>query len=330
MKTIAPLAVMVTMLASASLVHAHALDPALLELVERTGGTVSVTWKASELRVAGSRLEPVLPDTCRSSGKPAVVNEGSHVVTRWTVDCGTAGLVGGNVGVSGLGTARTDALVRITFADGRVVRRVVRPREPLFRVPDRPGWWQVVGDYGRLGVEHILSGPDHLLFVCGLVLLVVGARPLAAAVTAFTLGHSITLAAAVLGLVRVASQPVELMIALTVLALAVELTRPADPPTFTRSHPWLMAGSFGLLHGLGFAGSLREAGLPDGDVPLALLGFNAGVEVGQLLFVGAVLAVRALFAGLGVMSLRWSRVAVYAMGSLAARWCIERAEFLWL
>jgi len=147
-------------------------------------------------------------------------------------------------------------------------------------------------NYAALGVEHILTGPDHLLFVLGLVLLVAGTRRLLATVTAFTVGHSVTLSLAVLGFARVPPGPTEVLIALSVYALAVELARDARRPTLMRRLPWLVAAGFGLLHGLGFAGALRQAGLPAGDVPLALAAFNAGVELGQLLFIAAVLVVR--------------------------------------
>jgi len=199
----------------------------------------------------------------------------------------------------------------------------------MITVPARPSRLAVLRDYVRLGVEHILTGPDHLLFVFGLLLLVGTPRLLIATATAFTLGHSLTLTAAVLDIVRVPSGPAELMIALTVFVLACELARDAVRPTLMRQFPWAMAGVFGLLHGLGFAGALREVGLPDGDIPLALFSFNVGVEVGQIAFIVVVLALRA---GLRRLPARWPRwaewVPVYGMGTLAAFWCFQRAAAL--
>src|SRR5207249_1146814 len=185
--------------------------------------------------------------------------------------------------------------------------------------------WDVVRGYVTLGIEHILTGPDHLLFVFGLLLLVSASRLLVKTITAFTLGHSLTLSAAALHFANVPSRPIEVLIAASVLTLAVELARDAGRPTMLRRFPWAMAVAFGLLHGFGFAGALAEAGLPPGDVPLALLCFNVGIELGQLAFVGALLAAGALLGRwVPVMAERSARVAVYAMGMLSAFWCFER------
>jgi hydrogenase/urease accessory protein HupE len=327
-RTVAALLLLVAT-ASPHAAAAHALDPALLDLRELPDGTTSVAWRSSALRLAGARPMPVLPPTCRPVQPVETTEDGASVVMRWTVDCRPDGLVGRQLGVEGLGPARIDALVRVALADGRVVRAVARAREPMITVPARPSRLAVLRDYVRLGVEHILTGPDHLLFVFGLLLLVGTPRLLIATATAFTLGHSLTLTAAVLDIVRVPSGPAELMIALTVFVLACELARDAVRPTLMRQFPWAMAGVFGLLHGLGFAGALREVGLPDGDIPLALFSFNVGVEVGQIAFIVVVLALRA---GLRRLPARWPRwaewVPVYGMGTLAAFWCFQRAAAL--
>jgi hydrogenase/urease accessory protein HupE len=192
-------------------------------------------------------------------------------------------------------------------------------------MPARPTRWDVVQGYVRLGIEHILTGPDHLLFVFGLLLLVSASRLLVQTITAFTLGHSVTLSAAALHLASVPSRPIEVLIAASVLTLAVELARDAGRPTLLRRFPWAMAVTFGLLHGFGFAGALAEAGLPPDDIPLALVSFNGGIEIGQLAFVGAVLAAGALAARwLPAATIRSTRFAVYAMGMLSAFWCFER------
>jgi hydrogenase/urease accessory protein HupE len=209
------------------------------------------------------------------------------------------------------------------------VQGVVTAARPSLAVPARPRRWDVVRDYARLGVEHILGGPDHLLFVFGLVLLAGTARRVAATVTAFTLGHSVTLSLAALGLVTVPTAPIEMLIAASVLALAAELAREPDRPTLMRRFPWVMAATFGLLHGLGFAAALAETGLPQGEIPLALFAFNAGIELGQLVFVLVVLAAGRVLRRVPIRLPAWTRhVPVYAMGTLAAFWWWERTAAL--
>ena len=309
--------------------YAHGLGPSLLELREETPGRFQVTWRTPRIQFVGASVAPVLPERCRRV-TPAVEGEPDVSVTlRWVVDCGGEGVVGERVGVDGLGAARTEALLRIALADGRVVERVLRAAEPSLVVPVRPRPLDVFRDYLRYGVEHILSGPDHLLFVFGLLLLVPAARPLVQTITAFTAGHSVTLSLAVLGIATVPSRAVEVVIALTVLVLAVELARTTPSPTFMRRFPWAMSLLFGLLHGLAFAGALAEVGLPSGEIPLALFSFNCGIEVGQLAFVLAVLALGRVVRRLPERLPAWIRqVPVYAMGSLAAFWCFQRTVLL--
>ncbi len=178
-------------------------------------------------------------------------------------------------------------------------------------------------------MEHIVPGPDHLLFVFGLVLLAGRFRKVAATVTAFTVGHSLTLAAAVLGLVALPQAPIEMAIAASVLLLAIELAGDPATPSLIRRWSWAMAGVFGLLHGLGFAAALTGAGLPSTEVPAALVGFNAGIEAGQVVFVALVLAGRRLGEPVWQRLPAWgNRVPVYAMGSVAAFWWIERTAAL--
>jgi len=320
-----PGALLVVVLAIPIAVRAHPLAPGLLELREGADGRTDVGWKMPLARPRGADLEPVLPASCRPLGPRAVAEEGGGVWTRWAVECGTGGLVGQQVGVAGPGSLALGAIVRVTLADGRLVQGVVSPAEPFLTVPPRPRALDVVSGYVHLGVAHILSGPDHLLFVFGLVLLAGTMRRLLETVTAFTVGHSITLTLAALGLVDLPARLIEVAIAASVLALAVELARP-PAPTFVRRRPWTMAVAFGLLHGLGFAAALREAGLPAGEIPLALLSFNLGIEVGQVLFVLGVLALWRAAGDLPGRLPTWARrVPVYGMGSLAGYWWLERA-----
>jgi hypothetical protein len=285
-----------------------------------------VTWKVSAFRAPGVEVRPVLPASCRPHADPATrTEEGGGIVTRWTVNCGPAGLVGERIAIVGLEAAKIDGLVRATLADGRNFQTVLRGREPFTIIPERPQRVDVARAYAALGVEHILTGGDHLLFVFGLLMLVNGIGLLLKTITAFTVGHSVTLSLAVLGYARVPSAPIEVAIAASVLALAVELARDPAAPSVIRRFPWLMALAFGLLHGLGFAGALREVGLPSGEVPLALLAFNCGIEIGQLAFMIVVLTARWVLRRWAVRFPAWAyRVPVYAMGSLAAFWCIDR------
>lgn len=305
---------------------AHALSPALLLLHEHGGGMVDVTWKIPILRLVGADLQAVLPADCPPTAPRTVTEDAESLTSRWTIDCGTAGLIGKRVAVEGLGIAKTDALLRLELADGRALDTVLRPREPALVVPSTEARFRLATRYVALGIEHILTGYDHLLFVFGLLLLAAGTRALVATITAFTLGHSVTLTLAVLDVARVPPAPVEVLIAFSIFVLAVELARPDGIATLMRRRPWLMAAVFGLLHGLGFAGTLRAAGLPPQAIPTALLGFNVGIEIGQLAFVltivAATLALRPALRRLPT----WSRaLPVYAMGSLAACWMIQRA-----
>jgi hydrogenase/urease accessory protein HupE len=303
--------------------NAHPLAPALLELREEPGGQVEVLWKRSSLSVPGSRIEPVVPPDCPALTEPRVEEEGVAVLLRWRIDCGEAGLIGRTVRVDGLGPAKIDTLVRIELADARVIQRVLRRGEPEMIIPAKAGPGTVFVDYLRIGFEHILSGADHLLFVFGLYLLCAGVRPLVQTITAFTVGHSITLSLAALGYANIASGPIEVLIAASVLVLAVELAREKDQPTLMRRYPWPMAALFGLLHGMGFAGALREVGLPTGEIPIALFSFNVGIEIGQLAFVLALALILAPLARRIPVALP-ERAAVYVMGSLAAFWMIQR------
>jgi hydrogenase/urease accessory protein HupE len=313
------------LLGATAVARAHPLAPCVLEVHESAGGRLDVGWKTPLVRPRDALLEPVLPSHCRPLGSRTVTQEGGGEWTRWTVDCAPGGLVGETIGITGPGSLTLAALVRVTLADGRVVQGVLAPSHPSLTIPPHPSAWDVLRDYGRLGVEHILGGPDHLLFVFGLVLLAGTARRLLATVSAFTLGHSVTLTLAALGIVDFPSRVIEAAIAASVLALAVELARRPTAPTLMRRYPWAMATTFGLLHGLGFAGALREAGLPSGEIPVALLSFNAGIEVGQIAFVFAVLALGRLVGRLVERMPPWARrLPVYGMGSLAGYWWLER------
>jgi len=309
---------------------AHRLAPSLLEVRELSPGRIEVLWKTPTLRPAGVDLRPELPEACAALAAPVPGGStgwtGSAATLRWSADCGEAGLVGRSFRVHGLAESRTQALLRLELADGRHLLAVLRGDAPVFVVPEREQPLQVAGDYLGLGFRHILSGLDHLLFVLGLVLLVRSRRILVWTVSAFTVGHSVTLSLAVLGFLGLPSRLVEILIAMSILVLAVELARGEDvPPSPLRRLPWAMAALFGLLHGFGFAGALAEVGLPQAEIPLALLFFNLGIEVGQLVFVAAVLATQWALRPLTAHGPPWfARVPAYGIGSFAAWWCFER------
>jgi hydrogenase/urease accessory protein HupE len=317
-------------LASALQATAHPLAPALLQLEEQPNGEVEVLWKRSSLSVPGSNIQPVVPEACPAKTQPRFEEQGVAVLVRWTIDCSATGLIGQPLRIDGLGPAKIDTLVRISLADGRQIQSVLRRGDPSMVIPERATKGDVFLDYLTIGFEHILSGADHLLFVFGLFLLCSTLGPLIKTVTSFTVGHSITLSLAALGYTNLPSGPIEVLIAASVLALAVELARKTDKETLMRRYPWPVALLFGLLHGMGFAGALREVGLPQGEIPMALFSFNVGIELGQLVFVIGLVAASALLqrvelpARLPVTSARARRLAIYVMGSLAAFWTIER------
>ncbi|MCP3920941.1 MAG: HupE/UreJ family protein [bacterium] len=320
----------ISLLLGAGLARAHPLAPALLELREQGGGRVEVKFKTPAKRLPGTNLVPLLPESCSTTAPPTLEREGTGIVERYAVACNTT-LAGARVGIRGLEASGTDALLRVELADGRHIQSVLRSSEPSVVIPERPSRLGVLRDYVRLGVLHIASGLDHLLFVFGLLVLVAARTgPLLKTVTAFTVGHSVTLSLAVLGFVAFPSGLVELAIAGSIFVLGAELVQaPGQAPGTLRRFPWAMAGAFGLLHGFGFAGALAEVGLPSGEIPLALFAFNVGIELGQLAFIGLVLAAWRLVVRVQVPLPRWSSaLPAYGIGCLAAYWCIERAAGL--
>jgi hydrogenase/urease accessory protein HupE len=305
---------------------AHESRPAYLELRATDATGYAVLWRRPALGEQVLSLQPVLPAHCVPVAERARFAQPDAFVERWQVDCGADGLVGRSIAIDGLPATFTDVLVRLALADGANHTRILRPENPGFIVPTQPSGLEVAGEYGRLGLEHILGGVDHLLFVLALLILVEGVRRLIATVTAFTLAHSLTLGAATIGWVHVPQPPVEAVIALSIALVASEILRArAGRAGITQRRPWIVAFAFGLLHGFGFAGALAEVGLPQNDIPLALLTFNAGVEIGQLLFIGAVLVLVATLRRTRIATPRWlEAVPPYAIGAVAMLWVFER------
>jgi len=303
-------------------VAAHRFAPSLLEVTQLSSTTFNATWKTPLQKVSATPIEPRFPASCEITSTSPWVQEGTGELKQIQLVCPT-GFVGETVSVRGLGQNQSSALLRITLADDIFHQAVFTATEPDFVVPEEGSVGRVALDYTSLGAEHIWAGPDHLLFVMGLLLLVGWNRRLIYTVTAFTLGHSVTLAMVTFGLFDYPVSLVEFMIALSIYVLAVELAR-RSAGAFWRQ-PWWLAGGFGLLHGMGFAGALADTGLPQSNVPLALLFFNVGIELGQLVFIA--LLVLLATTGRRLISERTAALRplpVYVLGALSAMWCIER------
>lgn len=310
---------------------AHRLQPAYLEINEQSAGKFSILWKRPFIGSRPMNIYPQLPSGCSNLTEPVVQTLASGAVERWMVDCSSKGMINETIVIDGLPATQTDTLLRIQLIDGSMHTTVLRPDSPSFLVPAKASKSKVAASYLLLGIEHILGGFDHLLFVLGLMLIVRSTRLLIKTITSFTLAHSVTLAMATLGFVHVQQAPVEAVIALSIIFLATELSKQHRGETgLTTKAPWIVALCFGLLHGFGFAGALTEVGLPQSDIPLALLFFNVGVEVGQLMFVAGVLVVTWM---IKKTKLRWpvwvEQVPAYAIGSLAAFWFIQRTVSFW-
>jgi hydrogenase/urease accessory protein HupE len=304
-------------------VCAHEVRPAYLRIQQKSAESFDLLWRVPARGQLRLGLYVQLPPQCENAGEVRAWQQGGVFVERWTARC-VGGLAGNDIAIDGLSTTLTDVLARYERLDGTTQVARLTPASHTFTVTNAESWRKVAVTYGVLGVEHILLGIDHLLFVLALLLIVSGWRKLIATVTAFTVAHSITLALATLGFVNVPQAPVEAVIALSILFVAVEIVHWSQGREgVTRRKPWVVAFLFGLLHGLGFAGALTEIGLPEQAIPLALLFFNIGVEVGQLLFIGAALVAWSVLRRVSLPEWAW-RLPVYSIGGLAASWTIER------
>lgn len=317
---------------------AHSFAPAVLDVREQAAGVFDVAWKMpgaeSGVLTPGDELvTPQFPEKCRRSD----IDTSAEGPAFWRLDCGPDGLRGAPLFVSGLDGSRVEVIVRISWRDGTAASAILRSGADTFAIPvastvilNGAPASAVLWSYGRVGVERMLFGFDHLMFVLGLLLLVDSWVLLLKTIGAFALAHSLALALTALGVVAVPTAPVEALIALSVVLVALELTRAPDAPaTLTKRYPWAVALAFGLLHGLGFASALTEVGLPSNQVPLALLSFNLGVELGQVLFVAVMMGPLLLFRrSTGSLS-RLRLLPAYAIGALAVASTIERVQRFW-
>jgi hydrogenase/urease accessory protein HupE len=305
--------------------YADELRPGYMEFSQKTASQWKLVWKAPFKTGLTPATQPVLPKGCAVQGDWARELLGNSVMSTAPVFC-TRDVAGQWIGLSGFGSSQTDVLLRVAPLGRPVQAMRLTAAEPLVQITAKSGRWQVAGTYFVTGIEHILFGYDHLLFVISLILLLNGAWTVAKAVTAFTVAHSITLIGTTLGIFGLPQAPVESVIALSIIFLAVEVTK-KEPGQVRLSQriPWVIAFLFGLLHGFGFAGALKEIGLPESDVPVALLTFNLGVEAGQLVIVFTSLILLALLRRYAQPVRKPAlRAITYAIGITASYWFIDR------
>jgi len=320
------LVVLAALLAHLAPAAAHELRPGYLEIRQESAEHYAVRFKVPARGDMRLSLRVRLPADCVNLESPRTERGGGGMIDRLHVSC-PGGLDGREIAIDGLATTYTDVIVRASRSDGTVQSARLTPDRPSFALVASPSWLETAKTYFLLGVEHILGGIDHLMFVLALLLLIHNRWMLLKTITAFTIAHSITLAAAALNWMQVPSAPIEATIALSICFAAAEVVRlEKGELDLANRAPWIMAFAFGLLHGFGFGGALKAIGLPQSDVPVALLTFNLGVEAGQLLFVGAVLALAAVVERMLALRLPWLRnVTAYGIGSVAAVWVIQRA-----
>ncbi|MGI9457451.1 MAG: HupE/UreJ family protein, partial [Aeoliella sp.] len=297
---------------------------------EREPGYYDVQWLVPALGEMSLPIQPVFPECMKPVGPPSAHAAPGAILQYFSFKTDGAPIAGETILIDGLAGVQIDVLLRIQLANGDRHSIILRPKSPSFVIPERATKGAVSWSYLKMGVEHIIGGIDHLLFVLALVIIVPNRWMLLKTITAFTVAHSITLALASLGLVNVPSGPTEAVIALSIVFLAVEIVHSRRGKfSLAERYPWVVAMTFGLFHGLGFAGALSEVGLPQHEIPLALLMFNVGVELGQIAFVMVILlllaCIRILFRAfpkVGPVAKR--QLVPYVIGCVAAFWTIER------
>lgn len=306
--------------------QAHRFAPSALDVRALPNGEISVVWKTPAQATSNIPMLPVLPAGCSVASETPWFPEGTGKVLRQQWQCEGESLEGLPLSVSGLAANQSSAVVSVRPQPEVFFQEVLTVSEPVFVVPSQRSLMETAGHYLWLGAEHIAIGVDHLFFVAGLLLLVSWGKRLVYTITAFTVGHSITLALVSLGIVTNPEALIEWLIAVSIWALAYELSKP-DKQSRLWKHPWYLAGAFGLLHGMGFAGALAETGLPQVHLPTALLFFNVGIEVGQLIFVALLTVVGVVVSR--ISSASWLKLApVYVLGAVSTFWVLERTGAL--
>jgi len=321
---------LVGLAALAPLALAHEARPAYLEIKETAPGRFDVLWRTPVLSGMPLPVSLKLPAGVRDLREPIVQELAGSLLERRAIEFAAGDPAGNRIEIVGLQATITDVVVRVEMADGRKWTTIVRPSQPWVEIAASQEWTDLTAAYVAHGIRHICFGVDHLLFVLGLLLIVKDRLMLVKTVTAFTVAHSLTLAVATFGYADPPVVPLNAAIALSIFFLGPEIVRSWRGETsLAIRHPWVVAFIFGLIHGFGFAGALTGAGLPSQDLPLALLSFNVGVEIGQLAFV---LLVVLLERGFDQLLIRWPRWAQalpgYAVGTLGAFWTIQRTAML--
>ena len=311
------------------LAQAHEIRPAYLEIKQTTETTYQVLWKIPLLGNKAPKIDPILPDNFTLTQIDDEFLPDAYI--RRYEGTYSPVLNGQKIAIKGLDLTLVDVLVQINLLDESSYTLLLQPDKAQALIPKEPNKWEVIQLYILLGIEHILIGIDHLLFVLGLLLLVKGIKPLIQTITAFTVAHSITLGAATFNLLNVPQAPVEAVIALSIVFLAKEyISVKEGKESLTAKHPWIVAFTFGLLHGFGFAGALSEIGFPQKEVPLALFTFNIGVELGQLIFIAAAMLLMKIIQSINIKLPNWTwRILPYSMGIIAAFWLVERIVAFW-
>lgn len=308
--------------------QAHEIRPAYLQIDEMTPGRYELLWKVPTNNGLVQDIHPAFEQGFTLTPRPGETIVNGFVIFRYQLS-GERSLAGSTLTIENLNRTTIDSLVNVELLDGTHHSFLLRPRENSVHIPEAPSVLQVVKTYTSLGVEHILAGIDHLAFVAALMLIVRGWPMLLKTVTAFTLAHSITLALSTFGYVSLPPPPVEALIALSILMVAVESIRlRRGQHSLATRWPWVVAFAFGLLHGFGFAGALQSLGLPQGEIPLALLFFNVGVELGQILFIAVLLLHIALLRKLGPLPRKAPVAAAYLIGTFATFWMLERLDVM--
>ena len=323
------LIVALVLICGCGLAVAHEVRPGFLELRETGQNTYSFLWKKPTGGEVEIYIAPVIPAECHLTTPGRQQLTPGAVIVRGTLQC-EDGVQGKTLAIDGLQATITDVIVRVHHADGRLESHLLKPVNPSVTLGAKTTGWQRSLAYLRLGVEHILLGVDHLLFVLGLLLIVANRWVLLKTITSFTVAHSITLAIATLGYASAPVPPLNAAIALSILFLGPEIVRRWRGQTsFTIRHPWVVAFTFGLLHGFGFASGLTTMGLPQAEIPLALLLFNVGVEIGQTFFVLIIVMLERSFRILEIRWPRWTEaLPAYAVGGLGAFWTIQRVAIM--
>jgi len=308
---------------------AHEIRPAFLQIIQTSESSYNVFWKVPSMGDGVPKINPVFAPFFIIEVLEQPNQIPGSVIYSYKISSDKP-LQGSILTINGINKTLIDALVNIKYLNGEKVILMLQPDKDSEIIPAKSSTYGVIQTYTKLGIEHILLGIDHLLFVLALILITKGRWKILKTITAFTIAHSITLSLAALGYVDFPTPPVEAVIALSIVFLAVEIIKNLNgKQTLTGKKPWLVAFTFGLLHGFGFAGALANIGLPQQDIPWALAFFNIGVEIGQIAFVFVILALIKLLSYKKNWPIFIKKIPVYAIGSLAAFWLIERVVGFW-